>query len=141
MISLDSFLPYRLARLSNALSNSFAKVYADKYGLTVPQWRVIAHLAQQSNLTAKDICDRAELDKSTASRAVKQLIEKGIVVGMQDEKDKRATVLALTKAGEQLFFQLASDANNWQNALFDKLTHEEQSTLFTIINKLDDVTD
>lgn len=137
MIELNAFLPYRLATLSEQLSASFAGVYADKYQLTIPQWRVIAHLAAERHLTAKTICERAGLDKSTASRAVKQLLERDIVYGKQSPEDKRATVLGLSDKGQTLYQELSKDANSWQNALFEVLNHNDKETLFRILDKLD----
>lgn len=137
MIELNAFLPYRLATLSEQLSASFAGVYADKYQLTIPQWRVIAHLAAERHLTAKTICERAGLDKSTASRAVKQLLERDIVYGKQSAEDKRATVLGLSDKGQTLYKELSEDANSWQNALFEVLNHNDKETLFRILDKLD----
>ncbi|WP_372767405.1 MarR family winged helix-turn-helix transcriptional regulator [Pseudoalteromonas sp.] len=138
MIKLATFLPYRIATLSSKLSYSFAKVYADKYQLTVPQWRVIAHLAEKKILTAKEICIEAGLDKSTTSRAVKQLLDQDIIIGKQAETDKRATQLALTVKGNTLYQELSNDAAKWQESLFENLTSEEQTVLFSILVKLDE---
>lgn len=138
MIKLATFLPYRIATLSSKLSNSFAEVYSDKYQLTVPQWRVIAHLAEKSTLTAKEICIEAGLDKSTTSRAVKQLLDQEIIIGRQAETDKRATELALTKKGKTLYQDLSNDAAKWQESLFESFSSEEQTMLFSILQKLDE---
>ena len=138
MIKLATFLPYRIATLTSKLSNSFAEVYSDKYQLTVPQWRVIAHLAEKNTLTAKEICIEAGLDKSTTSRAVKQLLDGDIIIGKQAETDKRATELALTDKGISLYQELSNDAAKWQESLFENLTSEEQTVLFSILEKLDE---
>lgn len=137
MIELNAFLPYRLATLSEQLSASFAGVYADKYQLTIPQWRVIAHLAAEQHLTAKTICERAGLDKSTASRAIKQLLEREVIYGEPSTLDKRATVLALSEKGETLYQKLSEDANSWQNALFKSLDQQDKEALFCILDKLE----
>ncbi|MFY8352323.1 MarR family winged helix-turn-helix transcriptional regulator [Pseudoalteromonas sp. SSM20] len=138
MIKLATFLPYRIATLSSKLSNSFAEVYSDKYQLTVPQWRVIAHLAEKSTLTAKEICIEAGLDKSTTSRAVKQLLDQEIIIGRQAETDKRATELTLTEKGNTLYQELSNDAAKWQESLFESFSSEEQTMLFSILQKLDE---
>lgn len=138
MIKLATFLPYRVSMLSSKLSNSFAKVYSDKYQLTVPQWRVIVHLAEKKTLTAKEICIEAGLDKSTTSRAVKQLLDIEIIIGKQAKTDKRATELALTAKGNTLYQELSNDAAKWQETLFKSLSSEEQTVLFSILQKLDE---
>lgn len=137
MINLEMFLPYKLAKLSHQLSEDFRTVYEEKYHLTVPQWRVIAHLAQTSELTAKDICNRANLDKSTVSRAVKQLHTRGILKAHPAVNDKRAVLLSLNAQGIELYKLLAKDALEWQETLLKKISKEEQILLFSIISKLE----
>jgi DNA-binding MarR family transcriptional regulator len=137
MINLDIFLPYRLATLSQKLSASFAKIYADKYDLTVPQWRVIAHLAEQTDLTSKEICVRAGLDKSTASRAVKQLMSKQLIDTNIAPFDKRATVLCLSQQGVELYKKLSLDAEKWQNDLLSQLSDVEQNQVVDLLSKID----
>ena len=133
MLNLDEFIPYKIATLSEKLSESFAKVYQDKYGLTVPQWRVIAHLAEQEFLTAKEICNRASLDKSTASRAIKQLLDLGVVKSEPSDKDKRAQRLSLTQDGSSLYNHLSLDAKIWQERLLDSLSKEDTKMLFKLL--------
>ena len=41
-LHLDKFLPYRLSVLTNIVSQSIAEAYEREFGLSIPQWRVIA---------------------------------------------------------------------------------------------------
>ena len=51
-LRLDAYLPYRLSVASNAVSGLIARAYEDRFGLTVPQWRVICVLAVVTLLVA-----------------------------------------------------------------------------------------
>lgn len=51
-LKLDSYLPYRLSVASNAVSGLIARAYEDRFGLTVPQWRLICVLAYEAALIA-----------------------------------------------------------------------------------------
>ncbi len=43
-LNLDNFLPYRLSIASNALSERIAAEYQNRFGLKIPEWRLMAVL-------------------------------------------------------------------------------------------------
>ncbi|WP_462152731.1 MarR family winged helix-turn-helix transcriptional regulator [Pseudoalteromonas xiamenensis] len=135
-LKLNEFLPYRLVKLAAKVSDEFAKVYAKEAGLSVAQWRVLAHLAEHPQSTAKQLCDLATMDKSTVSRAVKQLAEQGMLISEMSEKDKRATLLKLTAQGESLYARLVPLAIEWEKSLLEKLSTKDKHVLFRIIEEL-----
>ena len=135
-IDLATFLPYQLTNIATRVSNDFAAVYQTKYGLNIPQWRILANLAQYGQSNAKDLCTQANMDKSTVSRAVKVLIDKGLVKSELNAQDKRAALLVLSKAGQNLYEQIAPDALNWEKQLLSTLTNEEYEVLVSIFEKL-----
>ncbi|KAA1153068.1 MarR family winged helix-turn-helix transcriptional regulator [Pseudoalteromonas distincta] len=135
-IDLATFLPYQLTNVATRVSNDFAEVYQTKYGLNIPQWRILANLAQYGQSNAKDLCTQANMDKSTVSRAVKVLIDKGLVKSELNAQDKRAALLVLSEAGQSLYEQIAPDALNWEKQLLSTLTNEEYEVLVSIFEKL-----
>ena len=68
-LRLDSYLPYRLSVASNAVSGLIARAYEDRFGLTIPQWRLVCVLAEEGGLTQVQIVARTVMDKVTVSRA------------------------------------------------------------------------
>ncbi|NOU50127.1 winged helix-turn-helix transcriptional regulator [Pseudoalteromonas sp. JBTF-M23] len=137
LLKIDEFLPYRLVKLANKVSMAFSSVYFEEAGLTVPQWRVIAHLAQQKTCSAKRLCDLAEIDKSTMSRAVKQLTDKQLIELCADPNDKRAKLLSLTTQGEALYAQLSPKALKWEEALLVELSNDERTLLRSVMDKIE----
>ena len=73
-LHLDRFLPYRLSVLSNTVSMSIAGAYEREFGLTIPQWRVMAVLARLPDLSAVEVAERTAMDKVAVSRAVQALL-------------------------------------------------------------------
>ncbi|OHU85351.1 MULTISPECIES: MarR family winged helix-turn-helix transcriptional regulator [Pseudoalteromonas] len=140
-LKIDEFLPYRLVKLANKVSAAFSEVYFEQAGLTVPQWRVIAHLAQQKQCSAKRLCDLAEIDKSTMSRAVKQLTDKQLIELCADPNDKRAKLLSLTKGGEALYAQLSPKALEWEEGLLSELSDDEKQVLRHVMDKIEQQVD
>lgn len=137
MLKLNDFLPYRLVKLANKVSDEFAKVYAKEAGLSVAQWRVLAHLAENPESTAKQLCDLAAMDKSTVSRAVKQLIDNGIIYTKVSESDKRAMLLILSEDGDHLYQRLVPLALEWEKQFLETLSKGHQQELLTMLKDLE----
>ncbi len=136
-LKLENFLPYRIARFSQLLSEHFSEIYQKEFDLTIPQWRSIVHLAAAEPLSAKAIGERAGLDKSTLSRALVQLEKRAIIIKTVDPNDKRATLLRLSEQGIALYEQLAPKALAWQASTTDVLSEQEYKQLLTLINRLE----
>ena len=135
-INLDTFLPYQLTNIATLVSNDFAKVYKREFGLNIPQWRILANLAQYGHSTAKQLCTQADMDKSTVSRAVKALITKGFICSKVNEQDKRAAFLMLSDEGEALYKKITPEALAWEAQLLNTLSDDERQQMMSIFEKL-----
>jgi DNA-binding MarR family transcriptional regulator len=135
MLEITQFLPYQLVHLANKVSDNFAQVYKQEANLTTPQWRVMAHLARGS-FSAKQLCEFARIDKSTISRAIKQLEERKYIELKTDLNDKRSKVLNLTTKGLEVYERLSVLAQEWERGLMQSLTEHEQTTLKQVLAKL-----
>ena len=118
---LDQFLPYRLAVAATQVSRRFAERYATEAGLTIPEWRVLAHLNGSGPVSVRDITARVNLDKSVVSRAATRLEEAGYVCKAGHERDQRLVALALTEAGQALMARLSRIADAYQAELLAEL--------------------
>ena len=114
---LDEFLPYRLSVAAAQVSRRFAEIYAAEAGLTVPEWRVLAHLGQSAEVSVRDIHARVNLDKSMVSRAASRLERDGYVSKSGHETDRRLVVLRLTPKGVALMERLAPLARQFQDQI------------------------
>jgi DNA-binding MarR family transcriptional regulator len=101
-MDLEHFIPYRLSVLANTVSAALAGAYASRFGLTIPQWRVIAVLARVPGLSAADVAERTAMDKVAVSRAVTGLTRAGRVSRALAASDRRRSVLSLTARGQYL---------------------------------------
>jgi DNA-binding MarR family transcriptional regulator len=84
-------LPYRLSVASNAVSGLIARAYEDRFGLSVPQWRLLCVLAEDGGLTQVQIVARTVMDKVTVSRAAQGLVKRRLVTRSQNTADGRST--------------------------------------------------
>ena len=103
---LSAFLPYRLAVASSRISRALARRYEAEFGLTIPEWRVLAHLSRGEALSVKDITARVDMDKSKVSRAATRLEGAGLVAKAPHGRDGRLVALTLTPAGGQIMARL-----------------------------------
>src|SRR3954449_9421287 len=99
ILRLETFLPYRLYRLADAVSREFSAIYKDRHGLTRPEWRTLAGLGQHGTMTATALGEQSAMHKTKVSRAVAELERRRWLVRTADENDRRIEHLALTKAG------------------------------------------
>lgn len=134
---LRHFLPYRLVLVARKVSESLSEVYDDEFGITVAEWRVLAHLGEHKTLNAKAIGDMAAMDKSMVSRAIMLLENKEILSKEKNQADSRALVLRLTRKGRYLYQKLTPMALQWESKLLQALTLEETRMLFTCLSKLE----
>ncbi|MDK1287823.1 MarR family winged helix-turn-helix transcriptional regulator [Pseudoalteromonas umbrosa] len=136
ILDISQFLPYQLVALSTKVSDDFAQVYSQEAGLTQAQWRVLSHVINIQFATAKQICELANMDKSTVSRAIKQLEQKQLLRLNQHPDDKRATVIECTDMGFDLYKQLTPKALEWEQNLLANFSESEKRTFKILIEKL-----
>ncbi len=123
---LDEFLPYQLAVLANRTSRAFAKIYTDQFGISIPEWRVLAHLSQVNGVSVREIQSRVDMDKSKVTRAVQRLEASNLVHKIQSETDRRLVVLTLTPAGRDVIKKLAPQAGTYETEVLRGLTESEK---------------
>lgn len=136
MLRLDKFLPYQLSVTSNAVSSAIARTYEVLFGLRVPEWRLIAVLAEQEGVTQQALVARTEMDKMTVSRAAQALVTRGLVTRVPHGRDKRSHALALSEEGRALYAQIAPKALELEEKLLKELGAREVAQLKSTLAKL-----
>jgi DNA-binding MarR family transcriptional regulator len=135
-LDLDRFLPYRLDILAEAVSRALSQVYKQRYGLGVPEWRVLAHLGQYAPITAKAIGAHSRMHKTKVSRAVAALEELGFLHRSGNDEDRREELLSLTAKGKAAYDDLAPKAADFARHLLDDLSAGERRALEQAIDRL-----
>ena len=114
---LDDFLPYQLAVLSSRVSAGFAKHYREAYGISVSEWRVVAHLSQADSVSVREIHARVDMDKPKVSRAASRLEAGGYVTKAINPQDRRLVELRLTAKGRDMIEALTPIAHAYEAQL------------------------
>jgi DNA-binding MarR family transcriptional regulator len=109
-LKLDDYLPYRLSVASNAVSRRISRAYETRFGLKIPEWRLVAVLADDGDMTQAQLVVRTAMDKVTVSRAAQALVARGLAAQTHDSADRRSRRLALTAEGRRLHAEVAPAA-------------------------------
>lgn len=134
---LEAFLPYRMNRLAERASDSLARVYAQRFRISVHQWRILVTVREHPGLSATAIAARCALDKVQVSRAVSDLEERTLLQRRAVARDRRSRELTLTDAGLALVQQITPLALEWETRLLAALHESERETLRELLGKLD----
>jgi DNA-binding MarR family transcriptional regulator len=135
-LHLDKFLPYRLSVLSNTVSSAIAAAYFVNFGLSIPEWRVMAVLAANPGLSAAEVTARTAMDKVAVSRAVASLIAAGRLQRTTVPADRRRTQLALTPPGERVYARVIPMALEYERSLLIPLSKRDRATLDRLMRVL-----
>lgn len=140
-LDLAAFLPYQLSIASNAISDRIAHLYRTRFGLRIPEWRLMAVLGQGKAMTQRDLVAATRMDKVTVSRAAAALTERGLVCRAASEADGRSHLLNLTTEGQSLYDEIVPAALIIEQAMLACLTLDERSTLSSMLTRLREAAD
>ena len=135
-LHLEKFLPYRLSVLSNTVSSAIAAAYFMNFGLSIPEWRVMAVLASTPGLSAAEVTARTAMDKVAVSRAVAALQAAGRLHRTTTSADRRRTHLALTPAGLRVYARVVPMALEYERNLVAPLGQRDRATLDRLVRVL-----
>lgn len=117
-------------------SRKLAKAYADE-NITIPEWRVLAVVAQSQSLAARDVVRFTPMDKMSVSRAIASLEKKKFAERAVSETDRRVNMIALTKEGRALFDKIAALALAVEDELLGELSPQEHQRFVATLAKLE----
>jgi DNA-binding MarR family transcriptional regulator len=137
-LTLAEFLPYQLSITSNAVSDLIARGYRGRFGLKIPEWRLMAVLGERESATQRDLVSATAMDKVSVNRASKALVERGLIGRAPNAADGRSHHLALTATGRELYEQIVPLAVSIENDLEQSLGAEDAAILANILKKLRD---
>jgi DNA-binding MarR family transcriptional regulator len=136
LIKLESFLPYRLSVLANVTSSAIAAAYEKRFGLSIPEWRVIAVLTRHPGLSAREVAEKSRMDAVAVSRAVNRLLRAGRLRRGVAVDDRRRSILQVSAAGAAVYRGVAPLALEFERTLLETLSPGDQATLDRLLREL-----
>jgi DNA-binding MarR family transcriptional regulator len=136
-LQLGNFVPFRLNRLAAEVSEHLAEIYRERFGLDVPEWRVIATVGPERGCTAQYIAGSTRMHKTRVSRAIAHLEERGLMTRAIRSDDRREMELRLTKAGQRLYAELVPLALERERTLLACMSREQLRAFTTGLDCLE----
>ena len=149
---LDDFLPYQLSVLANRISRDFAAIYGDRFGLTIPEWRVLAHLnsADQdlergkdgrttdgpSGISVREVHARVDMDKSKVTRAAQRLEAAGLIEKTGNPADRRLVTLALSARGRAMMAEITPLALAFEAEILASIDPDKRDVFRAVLTGL-----
>jgi DNA-binding MarR family transcriptional regulator len=135
-INLDDFLPYQLSTSSNAVSDLIACEYKSRFGLKIPEWRVMAVLGTRGASTQRHLVEATLMDKVTVNRAVKNLVDRMLLDRSPNTADGRSHHLLLSTTGRDLYEQIMPAAQAMEKKVMAVLSADEKIELAAMLAKI-----
>jgi len=137
-LKLEEFLPYRLNVCASLVSQALSRIYAERYKIGVPEWRVLVTLGEFGAMTAKAIGLHSHMHKTKVSRAVALLERRKLLTRKVNKDDMREAFLSLTPAGRDIYNELAPMALDFARQLLETVDAADRAALDRAIRKLTD---
>lgn len=137
-LDLTRYIPALVNFLSNKLSSGASTCYRKNFAIGIIEWRVLAMLKVESDISANRISQVIGLDKAAISRAVKLLLEAGYVYVKQDPQDARSTLIQLSKAGHDLHDRILPIALERERLLLSGISKKDLDTAIRVLIKLNE---
>ncbi len=135
-LTLSEFLPYQLSITSNAVSDLIARGYRSRFGLKIPEWRLLAVLGERDSATQRQLVELTAMDKVSVNRATKALADRHLIERAPNSADGRSHHLALTDIGRALYDDIVPEALAIEAQLEAALDTGEAEALARLLLKL-----
>jgi DNA-binding MarR family transcriptional regulator len=135
-LDLEKFLPYQLSVLSNTISGTIAETYSSRYGLSIPEWRVLAVLGRFPGSSAGEVAQRTAMDKVAVSRAVSRLLAAGRIEREFADADRRRSILRMSESGREIYQRISPLLLQYEAELLAGLSATDRRHLGRILARL-----
>ena len=136
LLKLEDFLPHKLNVLSSLVSQALTRVYGQRYGIGIPEWRVLVTLGQHGVMTGKAIGAHTHMHKTKVSRAVAQLEQRKFVARRANRADLREAFLSLTPSGRAIYDEAAPIALDFTNRLSEVVAPSDRAAFDRAMRQL-----
>jgi DNA-binding MarR family transcriptional regulator len=133
---LEEFLPYRFNVLSSVASQALSKIYAARYKIGIPEWRILVTLGHFGIMTGKAVGDHSHMHKTKVSRAVAELEQRKLIARKVNRNDMREAFLSLTPAGRAIYDDLVPAALEFARQLLNVVEPADRPALDRALTKL-----
>ena len=133
---LQSYVPFHLSQIATKWSSASSRIYLERFGIGINDWRVMSVLANEPNAAANRVCAITGFDKALIGRSIRVLEKKKLITIKSDPTDRRSQLLRLTANGMKIYDQIYVIAREREKLLLGGLNKKEIEMLLSLLRRL-----
>lgn len=126
---------FELADTTRVFRKAF-NLRIEQYGITGPQWRIIAYLMRRDSMMQVEIADEIELDKAAVGRTIERLEARGLVRREDCDKDGRARRVVLRPEAVEFGNKIRQEAQEFYSEILSAVSPEEEAQFLSTLSKI-----
>jgi DNA-binding MarR family transcriptional regulator len=95
-------------------------------GVTMTQCHALVEIGRAKSISLIDLSELLNLDNSTMSRTVNNLVNNGLVERELDKKDRRYVTIKLSESGIKVFENIETNMNSFYMKVFQSIPNDKQ---------------
>jgi DNA-binding MarR family transcriptional regulator len=134
---IEDFLLYRIHNLARLGTQGVGMMFRREIGVSRRDWRILAFVGRHPEVSLTRLAELAALDPVVASRAVAQLVKKGLIANTRLPSNKRIVALTLTEAGRATYERARAAGQQYNVEFMACLSDEEAAQLDALLKRLE----
>jgi len=133
---LNTYFPFFLGTISNRWTTTSSKLYLEKFGIGIGEWRVLASIQAQGTASSQMVVSLISMDAGAVSRSMAKLAAEGYVSPTRGRFIGRTKPYELTAKGHELYGRLLATALEREDLLLAGLAVQEREQLLSLMRKV-----
>jgi len=129
-------MPHRLLLLARMIDRATAQQLQENFALTLAEWRVLAFICSVGPASAADIGAAFDSDRAEVSRAVKRLIDAGLIERNSNEHNRKRQIISVLPAGQVLFERARKMRGDYFEAILQDIDQPARDFLNDALRKI-----
>lgn len=129
-------IPHRVLLLARMIDRATAQQLQDNFALTLAEWRVLAFICSVGPASAADIGAAFDSDRAEVSRAVKRLIEAGLIERSSNEQNRKRQIISVMPAGQAIFERARQMRGDYFEAILQDIDPQGRDLLDDALRKI-----
>ena len=136
-LGIDDFLTTVTSLCGNALRRYVTLPYAEQFGLSLSEWRMLSVLADAGELPFAELVVRSATDKGQVSRTLRLMEEHGLVsLRTEGVIPRKKVVCLITPEGRALYERIMPIARKRQAEMIRQLSPQERRAVYGALRRL-----
>jgi len=104
--------------------------------ITISQCHAIVEIGRIEKLSLNKLAELLELDKSTTSRTINNLVDLGLVQREISPEDRRYITISLTTEGEKIYKNIENSMDEYYLNIFNSIPEEKRNQVLESLELL-----